>query len=293
MILVVENMKPKAWWAVAAILIQTLFLMLMNTSIIAEDNLSTFKKAIPYLNLGLVVICIINLLTIKNIENQARSYTKTLLLKNHLNQIESVLKTSDMQRHEYRNHIQTVQALLELDKIETAREYVNGISSQYWSNNMIYFIDHPAISALINSKSSVAHANNIDFAVAIKCDLSDIDIPVWDLCSILGNLLDNAIEAAATDAQPRVGVEFKYEDGYYAIYIINNGSRISEPSRICEAGYSTKGSEGRGYGLYIANKLINKYQGEIEIITKPKTTIILRIPGVGDYYDKKVSLTHG
>ena len=145
---------------------------------------------------------------------------------------------------------------------------------------MLYYIDHPAIAALINSKSSVAQINNIDFAVAVKCDLSDINVPVWDLCSMLGNLLDNA----------RVGVEFKYENGLYTIYIINNGSCITEPSRIFEAGYTTKGSEGRGYGLYIVNKLINKYQGEIEIINKPKTTIILKIPGVGDGYGKNHSL---
>lgn len=283
-------MQHKTWWAIAAILVQTLFLVLINTSIIAGIDLPTFKKAVPYLNLGLVVMCIFNLFTIKKIESQAKYQTETLLLKNYLNQVESILRSTQIQRHEYVKHMQTIQALIELNKIETAQEYINGITSQYWSNTMLYYIDHPAISALINSKGSVAQINNIDFAVAVKCDLSDINVPVWDLCSVLGNLLDNAIEAAAADPTPRVGVEFKYEDGLYTVYIINNGSRITEPSRVFEAGYTTKGSEGRGYGLYIVNKLVNKYQGKIEIINKPKTTIILKLPGGGDGYGKEHSL---
>ena len=178
--------------------------------------------------------------------------------------------------------MQTLQALIELKKFEKAQEYINGVTNRYCSDNMIYYIDDPAISALINSKNSVAQISNIDFAAAVKCDLSDIGMPAWDLCSVLGNLLDNALEAAAADPNPRVGIEFKYEDGFYAIYIINNGTLISEPSQIFEAGYTTKGSEGRGYGLYIVNKLVHKYHGEIELINKPKTTIILKLPRVGE-----------
>lgn len=286
-------MKHNNWWVVAAILTQTLFLVLINTSIIAGDNICSLKGAIPYINLGLVVMCIFNLFTIKNMENNAKYQAKILLIKNHLNQVESILKSTQIQQHEYVRHMQTLQSLIELNKIEKAREYINGITNQYWSNNMIYYIDHPAISALINSKNSVAQVNNVDFAVAVKCDLSGIGLPAWDLCSILGNLLDNAIEAAATDTKPQVGVEFKYEDGFYAIYIINNGSLMRRPGRVFEAGYTTKGSEGRGYGLYIVHKLVHKYNGVIEIINKPKTTIILKLPAGGDQYDRFDSLKHG
>lgn len=286
-------MKHNNWWAVAAILCQTLFLVLINTSIIAADNLSNLRKIIPYINAGLVVMCIYNLFIIKNIENNEKYQTKNQLLKNHLNQVESILKNAEIQQHEYGRHMQTLQSLIELNKIEKAQEYINGITNKYWSKNMIYYIDHPAISALINSKNSVAQINNIDFAVAVKCDLSGIGMPAWDLCSVLGNLLDNAIEAAATDTNPRVGIEFKYEDGFYAIHIINNGSRINQPDRVFEAGYTTKGSEGRGYGLYIVYKLVHKYNGVIEIINKPKTTIILKLPGEGDQHDKFDGLKYG
>lgn len=281
-----KNMKNRTWLIIVAILIQTLFLLLINISIIASDDLSSFKKGIPYINLGLVTMCIFNIIAIKQLETSAKHQAQHLLLKNHLKQIENVLQSMSTQQHEYARHMQTLQALIELNKIDKASEYIDGITNNYWSNNIIYHIDNPAISSLINCKSNVAQFNNINFAVAVKCNLADIHIPAWDLCSILGNLLDNAIEAAAIDPQPRVGVEFKYENGFYVIYINNNGSLIKEPSRIFEAGYTTKGSEGRGYGLYIAKKLIHKYNGEIKIINKPKTTIILKLPGEGVKYDK-------
>lgn len=279
-----EAKLHNTWWAVAAILVQILFILLINSSIVACANLYSLQKALPYLNLGLVFICIFEVFTIKRIEKQTKEQTQTRLLKNHLHQVESILETAEIQRHEYVKHMQTIQALIELNKIETAQEYVNGITSQYRSNKMIYYIDHPAISALINSKNSVAQVNNIDFAVAVKCELEDIRIPVWDLCSMLGNLLDNAIEAAATADEPRVGVEFKCENGFYLIYIINNGSLITDPAKVFEAGITTKCSDSRGYGLYIVKKLVNKYHGSIEIITRPKTTIILKFPGAGKCY---------
>jgi|GEM_PF-432764 len=288
-----ETKLHNTWWAVAAILVQILFILLINSSIVASANLYSLKKALPYLNLGLVCICVFEVFTIKHIEKQTKEQTQTRLLKSHLHQVESILETTEIQRHEYVKHMQTIQALIELNKIETAQEYINGITSQYRSNKMIYYIDHPAISALINSKNSVAEVNNIDFAVAVKCELADIRIPVWDLCSMLGNLLDNAIEAAATAAEPRVGVEFKWENGFYLIYIINNGTPISDPAKVFEAGITTKGSDSRGYGLYIVNKLVNKYHGSIKIITKPKTTIILKLPGAGRCYAENSDLKYG
>lgn len=286
-------MRNSSWSVIATILVQTLLLLLINASIIASDNLFSLKRGIPYINLGLVVMCIFNIIAIKEIETNAKYRAQNLLLKNHLNQMDSILQSAQTQRHEYARHMQTLQALIELNRTEKAQEYLNGVTDRYWSNDMIYHIDHPAIAGLINSKNNVAQLNNIDFAVAVKCNLSGIRIPAWDLCSILGNLIDNAIEASSIDPEPRVGVEFKHEEDWYAIYINNNGSLISEPARIFEAGYTTKGSEGRGYGLYIANRLIHKYSGQIEIINKPKTTVILKLPGEGDNDDKFSIVKYG
>lgn len=290
MTLAVKLMKFNTWWAIAATLIQTLFMILINITIIAGDNFSILQKFIPYLNFGLIVICIYNLFTIKNIETQTKYQTQIQLMKNHLRDMEGTLKSREIQRHDYINHLQIIQGLIELNKSEKAMEYIKGITNQCWSDKTIYNIDHPAISALINSKSSVAQVNNIDFSVSVKCGLADINIPAWDLCSMLGNLINNAFEAAAIDPEPRAGIEFRYEDGFYTINVTNNGSRIADPSRILDAGFTTKGSEGRGYGLYIVHKLVNKYHGKIEIISTPQTTIMLKLPQGSSIINKNKNL---
>ncbi len=279
-----EEIPADTWSVLAVILVQTECLILLSTSIFASPEFSAYRAALPYLNAGLVLLCLFSLLAIKSIEKQGKQLIQNVLQKNHLKQMENILKSAEMKQHEYSKHMQIILALIELSKFEKAKEYINGINEQYYPASIYYDITNTAVSALINSKNSVAFANNIDFAVAEKCDLSGIAVPDWELCSMLGNLLDNAFEAALNGEHPRVGVEFRYENDFYAIYVINNGSRIKEPERIFEAGYTTKGSEGRGYGLYIVKKLIDRYRGTIEVITEPKTTVILKFPGVNTHF---------
>ncbi|MHB8987050.1 MAG: sensor histidine kinase, partial [Eubacteriales bacterium] len=107
----------------------------------------------------------------------------------------------------------------------------------------------------------VAEVKGIDFAFSVKCDITNVNIPPWDLCSILGNLLDNAFEAAVQDyVDRRVAVEIKRENGNYVLYVYNTGPKISENSkqRLFTAGYTTKESEACGYGLYLVKKLVER-----------------------------------
>ena len=79
----------------------------------------------------------------------------------------------------------------------------------------------------------------------------------------MGNLLDNAFEAVLlNDWKHRsVGLEIKEEQGIYIIYVCNNGPTIpkEEEERVFKAGYTTKGSQGRGYGLFLVRNIIESY----------------------------------
>jgi len=275
--------RDSSWLVIAMILAQTLIILLLNINISTTSDLRILQAKIPLINLFIVMISIFSIVAIKKVEENAKYRIEAQLFKSHIEQIETLLRNSRTQKHEYARHMQSVQALIELDMTDEAKDYLNGITEQYWPDDDIYFIGHPALTGLINSKRSVAQLKGIDFAVAVKCDLSQLSIPAWDLCSIIGNLLDNAMEAAIQDKDnPRVGIEFKYENHYYTTYIINNGNMIPDKEKIFEAGYTTKGSEGRGYGLYLVKKLVDKYKGYIEIISEKKTTIIIKLPDGGE-----------
>jgi len=93
------------------------------------------------------------------------------------------------------------------------------------------------------------------------------------------------MEAAIQDEDhPRIGVEFKYEDRYYTIYIFNNGVPIPRDQDIFAAGYTTRGSVSRGYGLYLVKKLVDQYNGHIDITSKERTVTILKLPHGGEHY---------
>lgn len=133
-------------WSVAlVILLQTLLMVLINISIIATNDLTELKKEIPYINFAILLMGLFSLFTIKKVEKNAKYYTINLLLKNHLSQMENILKSYRTQRHEYSKHMQTLQALIELNKIEEAKAYVNGITERYWPMLVAYHIDHPLL----------------------------------------------------------------------------------------------------------------------------------------------------
>ncbi len=277
--------KDSNWFVTATILLQTLIIILINNNIVTSTNLESLQSKMPYLNFFVLAISILNIVAIKKVEENAKYKMKALLFKKHLEQVETLLKSLRIQKHEYSRHMQTIQALVELDRIPETKDYIDGITKLNWVNDDIYYMGHSALTGLINSKRSAAENQGIDFAVAVKCDLSHISIPAWDLCSIMGNLLDNAMEAAIQDEDhPRIGVEFKYEDGYYTIYIFNNGVPIPRDQDIFAAGYTTKDSVSRGYGLYLVKKLVDHYKGHIEITSKERTATVLKLQHGGEQY---------
>ncbi|WP_207640980.1 sensor histidine kinase [Desulfofalx alkaliphila] len=244
-----------------------------------SEDIAVLKSFLPLINIVVVILSGLVVFSIKGIEENAKKVLEVRLLKTHLQQIENLLKVLQTQKHEHTRHIQTIQAMLYLDEERKAREYIDGIVDNYWHTDDIVYIGNPAFTALINTKRKVAESKGIDFAVAVKCDINKISVEPWDLCSIMGNLIDNAIEATIQDNNnQRVSVEIKYENNSFVIYVHNSGPRIQDKENIFKAGYTTKGSEARGYGLYLVAKLVKKYNGNIEVISDKKTSFIVCIP---------------
>jgi two-component system cit operon sensor histidine kinase CitA len=93
-------------------------------------------------------------------------------------------------------------------------------------------------------------------------------MPDWELCRVLGNVIDNAYEAARDQENPFVELVLQENIKDYKI-IINNSSDLLEGAtleRIFEAGFTTKAEkENHGMGLYIIKTLLNRYDNYIEL----------------------------
>jgi len=266
---------------VLTVLLQTFLLVVINHYIYILDNPENLKILLPFINLIMVSLVIFLLVLIKRLETNAKKKLEINLLRDHLKQIEHLLSSMQSQKHDHTKHIQTLQAMIHLGEIEAAPKYIDGIAENYWYMQDIINVGHPALTALLNSKRKVAEIKKIEFDFSVKCDISQIHITSWDLCSIIGNLVDNAFEAVTENKNHKqVGLELKLEDNNYVIYVYNNGPKLSskEKLKIFEPGFTTKESIGRGYGLYLVKKLVENYHGNIQVFSNDKTTFIVSIP---------------
>lgn len=96
--------------------------------------------------------------------------------------------------HDFRHHISALQALLEQNEMEKARAYLAQLQESQTSRPLLVNCRHAAIDAVLNQKAYAAQEANIDFHCEVN-DLSGVSIPDKDLAVVLGNLLDNALEA--------------------------------------------------------------------------------------------------
>ncbi len=273
---------------ISTILLETLFIILINQQVYLVKDISDIKAILAFVNLAVLVLSGFVVYSIKGLEENAKKVMELNLLKAHLLQVEDLSKTLQAQKHEHSRHIQTIQAMVYLEEADKAMEYIEGIAENYRHAEEIVYVGHPALTALLNSKRKVAEAKKIDFAFSVKCDIAGIAVKPWDLCSILGNLLDNALEASLRGhVERRVAIEIKYENANYVIYVYNTGPKISEETkrRLFTAGYTTKDSEACGYGLYLVKKLVDGYGGKIDVISGERTAFIVYLPDRGKRVD--------
>lgn len=262
-----------------------MLLALINILISISHDLSILRSFLPIANLFVLIVSCLAIISIKKIERQATSQTEITMIKQHLADVEWLLSSLQTLKHEHTRHIQTILAMIHLNEVDKAKEYLSGIADSYWPENDFINAGNPTLTALLNSRYKMAEAIKICFEFTIKCNVSEYQIPSWDFASILGNLLDNAFEAAACDEiNRRVSLEIKSENKLLLICIENSGPRISETqkSMIFMPGYTTKTTKTGGYGLFIVNKLVSSYGGEISVITEPSTTFVVSIPYRGE-----------
>jgi len=181
-----------------------------------------------------------------------------------------------VQKHEFVKHISIVDGLIKLNQIEMLRNYIQSIN-----DNLIYFegagkIDNPAVHVLIGKKEEECRNKGILFTMRTNISLKDTFISGYDLCTILGNLVDNAIEAASVyTGEKKVDLELGWQADVYIFTVTNTGKEIKSHGikRIFRHGYTTKGrGKGRGIGLYLVRKIVKRYAGTIEVSSKEGVT---------------------
>lgn len=129
----------------------------------------------------------------KNMDKQISDYQQELI-ETHYREVDNMYRKMRGWRHDYRNHIQTMKAYAAAQDWEAICNYLDLLDEDLTTVDTVVKTGNPMTDAILNSKISLAHSKNItvhaDADIPVKSKTSEID-----LCCIIGNLFDNAIEA--------------------------------------------------------------------------------------------------
>lgn len=175
------------------------------------------------------------------------------------------------QSHEFSNRLHTLVGLVQLGRYEEAISYVTAVSTSHdeLAGYLQKTLVDPMVVALLLAKTSVAIERGVELHVSAAEDLGGGLIDTGDLLTVLGNLIDNAVDAAALGTGSRwVRVELSGLGSSLLVRVSDSGSGILESDReaIFIDGWSTKKSPSgarRGLGLALIRQIVDRRGGSI------------------------------
>ena len=156
-------------------------------------------------------------------------------------------------KHDFLNHMMVIEGLEEGEKL---REYVNEVKAKIDVIDTGSYCDNLSVDALVSLKKKEAEKMGIKVNYSV-CSLGNIPVSDFDLCTVISNLLDNAIEAAE-----------KIENGFIDMKIFQKAGRLlivvkNSSDAVCEPYDTTKDDvENHGIGLGNIRDIAEKYEGE-------------------------------
>lgn len=176
------------------------------------------------------------------------------------------------QTHEHANRIHTLVSLLELGRTSQALEFATADLqlSQRLADEVLNAADEPVLSALLMGKIAQASERGIELRISTETRTQFSGLRAHDAVTILGNLLDNAMDAAADGAEPRwVALHLGPSADGLKLEVSDSGPGLdaAQAADVLAKGFSTKhsGGAGRGIGLALVRQTVQRLAGTLTI----------------------------
>lgn len=225
----------------------------------------------------IVIFIIMNIFFVRDIYRNVSEKKKLEINVEYQNIMDELIHKYRATEHEYKNHLNTLAAMVNLDGYEALsndiNKYVKEIAVSNAYSNLKY-IDNVIIKAVLYNKIKECQEKNIKFNYSVKSNMTDCSIQDTELSTVINNLINNAIEAVALLENRRINIEIYY-DVRYIIQVSNtyDTTKSIDLSEIFKKGKSSKGNN-RGYGLYTVKRVVEKNNGSIDVDTKDKCFIL-------------------
>jgi len=177
-----------------------------------------------------------------------------------------------VQRHDFYNHLTAVYGYLKAKRYHQAEGYIETLYDSVRQIADLISMNPPELGALLSVKQEDARSRGIEFNWQVNIKNSVLPLPPEDLTQLTGNLLDNALEAAACSCSPKVDLVITSNKMGLQLKASNTGASIPEDIRnhMFAAGYTTKDvSHHSGLGLFIIKQIVDRYKGQLDLM-KPE-----------------------
>lgn len=195
----------------------------------------------------------------KQIDKRIAAYQRELI-ETHYREVENMYRQIRGWRHDYRNHIQMMKVLAANGDMDALKVYLDELDTDLNTVDTVVKTGNPMADAILNSKISLARSRNIptqvDAHIPVKLKMSELD-----LCCIIGNLFDNAMEASVALPEEkrliRVYMDMKGTQLYISFTNFTAAKKLSKVGR----GFKTSKGEGHGFGLVRMDDIVSRYDG--------------------------------
>lgn len=195
----------------------------------------------------------------KQIDRRIAAYQRELI-ETHYQEVDNMYRKMRGWRHDYRNHIQAMKVMAANGNMDGIKAYLDELDTDLNTVDTVVKTGNAMADAILNSKISLAQSKSIavhcDAHIPVKLQMSELD-----LCCILGNLFDNAIEASLAlpegERQIRVYMDMKGTQLYISFTNFTSGRKLNKVGNL----FQTSKGEGHGFGLVRIDNIIERLGG--------------------------------
>ncbi|MEV8405757.1 sensor histidine kinase [Streptomyces niveus] len=201
-----------------------------------------------------------------------RDHTELQALSGELDSERGFTQALRSQAHEAANRLHTVVSLIEMGRVDEAVEFATAELelAQVLTDRVVGAVAEPVLAALLLGKAAQANERGVELVLAEDSRIDDGVLPsslaARELVTMLGNLIDNAMDAAQGSDGARVTVTALVEDGELLLRVRDTGPGVApgDMEEVFRRGWSTRGAE-RGLGLALVRQAVHRARGTVEL----------------------------
>lgn len=208
-----------------------------------------------------------------------RDKTEVNLLAEQLTGVQLYADSLRAQSHEFMNQLHVLLGMIKLEEYGQVKEFIAKLADHqvYEVGAVTQHIKDPVLSGFLIGKISYAREAHVELLIRCETEIPQPKEPdiTHELITILGNVIDNAIDSVLDSEQQLITVEFSYIDDLLEMTITDSGLGIplDMQETIFTKGISSKEGKNRGFGLYLTKNSVEKLEGSIELLPEQDRTV--------------------